>query len=472
MTAAIPDLVAQLAALAGGRRVEVDVDVIGARHVLPSVFDVTGVATAAVGAAAAAVAELVAARTDGPPPRALVGTRQACAAFLAERLFTPIGWERAASLDPLTGDYETADGWIRLHTNYLAHRRAAMRGLGVPVDATRDAVATVARNVAGDELEQAVVDAGGAAAVMRTTEAWRRHEHGAATADEPPLRVVTAAVAPEPRWAGRVADRPLAGVRVLDLTRVIAGPVCTKVLAAFGAEVLRIDPPGFEEVPALLPETTVGKRCAALDLRGDDGRRRFGELVEHADVVVHGLRPGAMEGLGFGTDALRRRNPGIVIARLDAYGWDGPWAARRGFDSLVQMSTGIAAAGAVAAGTDRPHPLPAQALDHATGYLLATAVIRGLTRRLRTGEPVDVMASLLGTAHLVLANPRPDGLALEPPSFGTAETIDVHTAWGPARAVPCPVIVDGWQPCWGVEAGPVGRDPATFDRRLGQDAAD
>jgi crotonobetainyl-CoA:carnitine CoA-transferase CaiB-like acyl-CoA transferase len=462
VTAAIPDLVAQLAGLAGEPPIGGDLDVTGTRHVLPSVFDVTGVATAAIGAAAAAVAELVAARTGGPPPPARVNTRQACVAFLSERAFTPIGWERVAFLDPVSGDYETADGWIRLHTNYVAHRRAALRALGLPDDATRDAVAAAARWAAGDELEQAVVDAGGAAAAMRTTEAWRCHEHGAATAAEPPLRVVAAAAAPDPRWAGPAPDRPLAGVRVLDLTRVIAGPVCTKVLAAFGADVLRIDPPGFEEVPALLPETTVGKRCAALDLTADEGCHHFGELVEQADVVVHGLRPGAMEGLGLGTAALRRRNPGIVTARLDAYGWSGPWTARRGFDSLVQMSVGIAAAGAAAAGVDRPHPLPAQALDHATGYLLATAVIRGLTRRLTTGVPVDVTASLLGTANLVLGQPVPDGLALDPPSFETADTIDVRTEWGPARAVPCPVAVDGWPPRWDVEAGPLGRHPATF----------
>jgi CoA-transferase family III len=462
VTAAIPGLVAELAGLADGPTIGADLAVSGARHVLPSVFDVTGVASAAVGAAAAAVAELVAVRTGGPTPRVRVGTRQACVAFLGELAFTPIGWERTGFLDPVTGDYEAADGWIRLHTNYLAHRRAALRALDLPEDAARDAVAAAVRGTACGELEQAVVDSGGAAAAMHTTDVWRRHEHGAATAEEPPLRVAPAPAAPRPGWAGLSPDRPLAGVRVLDLTRVIAGPVCTKVLAAFGADVLRIDPPGFEEVPALLPETTVGKRCAALDLTAEDARRRFGDLVEQADVVVHGLRPGAMEGLRFGTDALRRRNPGIVTARLDAYGWTGPWASRRGFDSLVQMSTGIAAAGAVAAGVDRPQPLPAQALDHATGYLLAAAVVRGLTRRLTTGEAADITASLLGTANLLLANPVPDGLALERPSFEAADTIEVRTLWGPARAVPCPVSVDGWPPRWDVEAGPLGRHPAAW----------
>src|SRR5690606_28759131 len=134
-------------------------------------------------------------------------------------------------------------------------------------------------------------------------------------------------------------------------------PVATRFLAGYGADVLRIDPPGFAEVPALLPDTTVGKRCAWLDLTTVDGRQRFEALVASADVLVCGLRPGALDRLGFDTAALRERNPSLIIAALDAYGWEGPWRDRRGFDSLVQMSCGIAAAGAAAAGADQPVPL-------------------------------------------------------------------------------------------------------------------
>jgi crotonobetainyl-CoA:carnitine CoA-transferase CaiB-like acyl-CoA transferase len=249
---------------------------------------------------------------------------------------------------------------------------------------------------------------------------------------------------------------------VLDLTRVIAGPVCTRVLSAFGADVLRIDPPGFDEVPALLPDTTAGKRCAALDLATDAGRRAVVALLEDADVVVHGLRPGAMEALGLGVDELAAINPGLVTAGLDAYGWQGPWAGRRGFDSLVQMSTGIAAAGAAAAGEERPRPLPAQALDHGTGYLLATAVLRALTVRLQTGAPSHVRASLLGTANALLRLPAPAGPVPGPLTIDDAATEPVATAWGPARAARCPVAVDGCPPRWDVPAGPLGRDLAAF----------
>ena len=161
---------------------------------------------------------------------------------------------------------------------------------------------------------------------------------------------------------------------MLDLTRVIAGPVCTGFLAGHGADVLRIDPPGFDEVAALLPIVTAGQAVRGARPHDPTGRERFVELVADADVVVHGMRPGRWSGSASAA-ALRRINPALVDAGLDAYGWCGPWAGRRGFDSLVQMSCGIAAAGALAAGVDRPVPLPAQALDHGTGYLLAAGVM-------------------------------------------------------------------------------------------------
>ena len=465
MSPPIRDLVSRLFIAAGAPDAPppvAAVEVTGARHVLPSAFDVTALAAATTGAAALAVSELAAVRAGSGPAAVRVDTRRAAVAFLSEQAFRPIGWERPVLLDPTTGDYEAGDGWIRLHTNYRHHRRAALGALGLSDGSTRDDVAAVVAGRPATELETAVVAAGGAAAAMRTTDAWRAGPHGAATVREPALRVQSRGTAPGPRWRDIPPERPLAGVRVLDLTRVIAGPVCTRVLAAFGADVLRIDPPGFEEVAAIIPDTTAGKRCAALDLATAGGRESLTELLRAADVVVHGLRPGAMEANGFATDEMRAINPGLVTARLDAYGWTGPWAGRRGFDSLVQMSVGIAAAGAVAAGVERPTPLPAQALDHGTGYLLAAAVVRALAHRARGGGGADITASLLGTANVLLGMPVPDGLAPPRPSFEPNDTEPVDTMWGPARAAPCPLVVDGWPARWIVPAGPLGRDPATF----------
>lgn len=424
--------------------------------VLPSVFDVTGLAASAVGVAALAAAELVATRNGTALPPVTVDTRQACAAFLCEALFQPVEWERPPIWDPIAGDYEAADGWVKLHTNYAAHRAAALRALELG-DADRAEVTAAVAGRPAAEIEAAVVAQGGCAAAMRTAEAWAAHPHGAAVAGTRPVTVT--ASSPAAASPLEPADRPFAGVRVLDLTRVIAGPVCTRFLAAHGARVLRVDPPGFEEVPALLPETTAGKHCTALDLRDEAGRATFERLVTEADVIVHGLRPGALAGLGLGPEALRRRNPALVIAALDAYGWTGPWAGRRGFDSLVQMSCGIAAA---PTGGASPRPLPTQALDHGTGMLLAAAVARALTERQRSGAGADIAAALVGTAGTLMASPVPGGLEAPAPAWGDGDLEDRATAWGPARAVPVPGHIDGIGTHLAVDPGPLGRHAPAF----------
>ena len=201
------------------------------------------------------------------------------------------------------------------------------------------------------------------------------------------------------------AGRPLAGVKVLDLTRVLAGPAATRFLAGYGADVLRIDPPDWNE-PAIEPEVTLGKRCARLDLRQASDRSRFELLISEADLFIHGYRPEALDALGYGEDIRRALNPSLVDVRLDAYGWSGPWRSRRGFDSLVQMSTGIAAAGRAWCGGDKPVPLPVQALDHATGYLMAAAAVHGLALRLSRGQATSAGLSLARTAALLMGTPR------------------------------------------------------------------
>lgn len=439
-------LVPQVWDAVGGRAGELDrLTVTGPRAVLPSAYDVTGLAVASVAAATLAVTELAG------DASVTVDSREACAAFVAERLFRPIGWALPPVWDPIAGDYPTADGWIRLHTNYVHHRAAATRALGLPADAGREQVAAAVRERAGDALEDAVVGAGGCAAILRDRGAWLATGAGATAAALPLVDV-------RPTGATRFSPTdgpPLSGLRVLDLTRVIAGPTCTRFLAAYGAEVLRIDPPGFAEVPALLPLTTEGKRCAAIDLADPAGRARLLDLLADAHVLVHGLRPGALDGLGLGADVLAERFPSLVVGSLSAYGTVGPWGRRRGFDSLVQMSTGIVAAETARAGTPGLTPLPAQALDHATGYLLAA----GIGRLLADGSAGAVTTALAATAHLLAEAPPPDADAVG--LSGDEPLVERATAWGPALAVPVPgrtgVVLDDV-----LSAGPLGRDPATW----------
>lgn len=435
----------------------------GPPAVLPSAFDVTGFATACVATTVGALAELVAARTGVPAPAASVDRLAASASFRFEGLMAAEGWELPPIWDPVAGDYRTADGWIRLHTNYRHHLDAVLAVLDVPAE--RDAVAAEVAGCRGEELEAAVVAAGGCAAIMRTAEAWAAHPAGLATAAERP--VVLGAPVPisggtGPDLAARPGSAPLAGIRVLDLTRVIAGPVATRYLAAHGADVLRIDPPGFEEVPALLPDATAGKRCAWLDLGSDEGRERFVELVAEAHVVVGGLRPGALAGLGLAPGDLRVINPSLITVTHDAYGWSGPWARRRGFDSLVQMSTGIAAAGAAHAGTDRPTPLPAQALDHGVGHLLAAATCRAITQLVVDGTTSEVRGSLVGASNVLRATSGPAGAP--DVTLADAPTEVVGTAWGRLHHAPLAGRIDRHAPRWAIEAGPLGRHAPSFAR--------
>jgi hypothetical protein len=342
---------------------------------LPAAFAVSDLAAATIAAAGLAVSDLVAVSNGSP----CVQVDRRLASFWFGTSLQPQGWSMPPVWDPLAGDYATVDGWIRLHTNAPHHREAALAVVGEAGDKAR--VAAAVSQWRADELESAVVKRGGCAAAMRPLDAWREHPQGRSVAGEPLLWWEE--TDPEHARSPRVAPgRPLTGIRVLDLTRVLAGPVATRFLAGFGAEVLRIDPPSWDE-PAFVPEVGLGKRCARLDLRASDGRERFFGLLRGADVLVHGYRPDALARLGLGSEMRRQARPGLIDVSLDAYGWTGPWCGRRGFDSLVQMSAGIADEGMRRFGKDRPTPLPVQALDHATGYLMATAVVRALRRRRR-----------------------------------------------------------------------------------------
>jgi crotonobetainyl-CoA:carnitine CoA-transferase CaiB-like acyl-CoA transferase len=425
----------------------------GPAAVLPSFYDVTGLATAAVGVATLAAATVASARTGSARPEVSVDSLHAAAAYLGERLLAPAGWELGRLWEPIAGDYQAADGWIRLHTNYEYHRRAALQVLRVDPDGAR--VAEAVRSWPAEALQEAIVGEGGCAAAMHDAAAWTSHRHGRHAILEPAVAIDVRAGGAPTVLEG--ASRPLAGVRVLDLTRVIAGPVCTGFLAAHGAEVLRIDPPGFVEVPALVPYVTAGKRCASLDLRSNSGRAIFEGLVSEADVLVHGLRPGALAGLGFPSEVLDRLRPGLIVAALDAYGWTGPWAGRRGYDSLVQMSCGAAAAG----GDDRPRPLPAQALDHTSGYLLASAVCLGLSARIRGRSRLSARVSLVGVANVLMSRPRLT-LDLGPPEWPDSIFEEASTEWGAIRRVRCPGRIAGSEPSWSIPPGPLGRHPAAW----------
>jgi crotonobetainyl-CoA:carnitine CoA-transferase CaiB-like acyl-CoA transferase len=242
-----------------------------------------------------------------------------------------------------------------------------------------------------------------------------------------------------------VPERPLAGLRVLDLTRVLAGPMATRLLAGFGAQVLRVGPPDYDEPNGIgSGELTLGKRCAELDLKTADGRAWFAHLLGGADVLVHGLRPGALESLGFDAATRQAISPGLIEVTLSAYGWTGPWRGRRGFDTLVQQSTGMALAGGARAGTGVPYRWPLSILDHSTGYLMAAAAVAAVARRVRTGHGSVSRVSLARVARWLTSGPaQDDEQELELPLPGPLDPAVYDSPVGPVRRLRWPMLVEG-----------------------------
>ncbi len=405
---------------------------------LPSVYRVTDLASASIGVAGLATAELL--RDSGlhlpDSGTADAAARDAAAVVTVDRglasawygsAIRSLGWAMPQVWDPLARNYRADDGWIRLHTNAPNHRAAALSVLGVAADysAVHRAVSTWSASA----LESAIVEAGGCAAVMRSRTDWAAHPQGAAVAAEPLLEWRVEGPGDESRSWAPSPSRPLRGLRVLDLTRVIAGPVASRFLARLGADVLRIDPPDWEE-DALVANMTLGKHTARLDAKTREGHLRLRELLGSADVLVHGYRHGALEELGFGADIRRELRPDLIDVSLNAYGFTGPWSQRRGFDSLVQMSSGIAERGMHWASSSEPTPLPVQALDHSAGYLLAAAAIRGITMRRSDGLGRSVRTSLARVAEVLASGGE---LALDGPILDRAEpTEPLETPWGDA----------------------------------------
>ena len=360
---------------------------------LASTLAVAECATASVAACLGAAGKLASTRT-GTSPDLSLDTAHVAAAVRSERLLRDPAGNAVEGFAPLSRLWRCADGWVRTHANYPWHRAALLQALGVTEDA-HVAEAVAARPA--DEVEKAVYARGGLAVAARTPQQWTAER----PPDDSPL-VGMAALGPAAALPPPGGPLPAAGLRVLDLTRVIAGPVATRMLAALGADVLRVDGPHRPELPLHAVDGIIGKASTTLDAAGD----AFRGLAAQADVIVTGYRPGALDRFGLGPATIAERHPGTILVTLSAWAPGGVWGGRRGFDSLVQVATGIG----WAAGDGRhPGALPCQVLDHATGYLLAAGTLAALTRRARDGVATHVHASLERTARWLLEQGPRDG---------------------------------------------------------------
>ncbi|VWX62802.1 Carnitine dehydratase [Burkholderiales bacterium 8X] len=435
------------------------VDLAGRDPVLPSSFAVGAAAQASIAAAALAACELGQVRGTG---------RQQVSVDLAHAAAECIGWfsidgKEPALWDRFSGLYRSADGWVRLHANFAHHRDGALRLLGLdPPTAERADAEAAMRRWTSLDFETAAAEAGLVAAALRTFDEWDATPQAAAIAAQPLFRIRRIGDAPPLTLPSLLpSTRPLAGVKVLELTRILAGPVGGRTLAAHGADVMLVNSPRLPNI-ASIAETSRGKLSAHLDLTLAQGREDLWRLLEDAHVFVQGYRPGGLAALGFDPATLAARRPGIVCVSLSAYGSEGPWAGRRGFDSLVQTAMGFNAAEAEASGAEKPRALPMQILDQATGYLMAMCTAAALVRQQREGGSWLAEVSLAQTGHWLRGLGRvPGGGDIEPASIEPWKTC-ATSGFGELSALGHSATLDRTPPGWDRPSMPPGSHPPAW----------
>jgi crotonobetainyl-CoA:carnitine CoA-transferase CaiB-like acyl-CoA transferase len=396
----------QVWAIAGGEPAALArVTLSGDDPLLPTDVRIGTAAAAVIAATGLAASEIWRLRT-GRGQSVTVDLRAAIAAFRSERYLRVNGGPAPDGRSPLFGFYPAGDGrWIQIHANMPHHHAGHVRFLGC--EETRESMAAAVATWKAQDLEDALNAAGLPAGMVREREEWLAHPHARAVAELPLLEIVRVGdSAPEPFRGG---DRPLAGVRVLDLTRVIAGPEGGRMLASHGADVLLVSAPHLPNLPSHVIDFGLGKRSASLDLRRAGDADRLRALIGGADVFAQSYRPGALAKLGFAPEDVARIRPGIVYVTLSAYGHAGPWRERRGFETLIQSVSGLAHEQGFGGGLGRPQHLPAQVVDHATGYLAALGALIALARRAREGGSYLVRVSLVQTGRWVDALGRVRG---------------------------------------------------------------
>ncbi|MBR0824203.1 CoA transferase [Bradyrhizobium manausense] len=432
---------------------------------LPSSFRVAVAAQVSVAAAGLAAAEIWKLRS-GQVQDIAVNMRHAVAECRSERYLRVDDKPPPPAWDAIAGVYKTGDNrFVRCHTNFPHHRDAVCNVLNCKPE--REQVQAALMQWKGEDFETAAYAAGGVVALMRSHDEWSELPQAQALAKLPLISIKKIGDAPPKPWPR--GDRPLSGVRVLDLSRVIAGPVAGRTLAVHGADVLLVSGPNLPAIPWLTIDTGRGKLTTFIELKREEGRKQLRDLLADADIFSQGYRPRSLAALGFAPEDAAKLNPGIVYVTLSAYGHAGPWAERRGFDSLVQTATGFNHAEGEAAGIDGPKELPAQMLDHATGYLMAFGAMIAKARQAREGGSWHVRVSLAQTGRWLWSLGRlADGLKAEEL---TSEAVHLSfiepmpSGFGALRAVTHSAVLSKTPARWAHPAMPLGSHPPQWPAR-------
>ena len=459
------EILADLWTLAGGDPAALDaVALTGEEPQLPSSFRVAAAAQASIAAAGLAAAQIWKLRS-GQSQDVAVDMRHAVVECRSERYLRVDGKPPGPTWDAIAGIYRTRDRrYVRLHTNFRHHRDAVCKVLNCKPE--RDDVQAALMQWDGEAFETAAYAGGCVVALMRSHDEWLATPHAKALAELPPFSIEKIGEAAPRPWPG--GDRPLAGVRVLDLSRVIAGPVAGRTLAVHGADVLLISGPDLPAIPWLTIDTGRGKLTSFVELKSEQGRDVFRDLVANADIFSQGYRPRALASLGFSPQDAAKISPGIVYVSLSAYGHAGPWADRRGFDSLVQTASGFNHAEGQAAGVEGPKELPAQMLDHGTGYLMAFGAMMAKARQSREGGSWHVRVSLVQTGQWLWNLGRvADGFKTGDLKSDAVSPFveEVSSGFGPLRSVSHSAALSKTPAFWARPAMPLGSHPPQWPAR-------
>jgi crotonobetainyl-CoA:carnitine CoA-transferase CaiB-like acyl-CoA transferase len=441
----------------------------GTDPILPTPFRIGETSAAALAAVGLAVSDLWKLRTGRPQTIAL-DARQATASLRSGHYLKMDGAHVSTERNTIMGVYPAKNGrWSYLHCNFPNHRAAALSVLGVPEE--REAVRKAVAQWDALELEEAIIAAKGAGGMVRTMDEWAKHPQAAAIASLPLMEIVKIGDgAPQKLPDG---DRPLSGIRVLDLTRVLAGPTCARTLAEHGADVLKITGAHLPNIGYQEYDTGHGKLSAHLDLREATDVEILKGLVRETDVFSQGYRPGTLGARGFSPEALAKLRPGIVFVSLCAFGHVGPWASRRGFDTVVQTVSGITSRQGQLFPGAAPGPqfYPVSAIDYLTGYLMAFGAMVALARRAREGGSWLVRISLAQTGRWLVGRGQVPEAQLEdvPKEFTPDElerwSITSDTPVGRLRHLGPVLRMSETAPRWARPSVPLGHNEPVWPKR-------
>ncbi|MFI5047339.1 MAG: CoA transferase [Acidimicrobiia bacterium] len=409
----------------------------------------------------AAAAELWSLRT-GRRQQVVVDARHAAAELLSGRRVQVVDpdrrpdWAQIVRSASVVGIYATRDDrHVQLHGSFH-DGPVVLDELALPPDAPREAIEAAVAGRDSFELEAALVAQRLCGGVVLAPAEWAEHPQAHAIAGRPAVTLTRIGDAPrEPMPDG---DRPTSGVRVLDLTRVLAGPTAAKVMAEHGADVLHVSAPGLEHGGPFEIDTGFGKRQTFLDMRVDEELERLRELARDADVFSQGYRLGALAARGLGPEQLAALRPGIVYVSENCYGPEGPWSVRPGWEQLAQAATGMSWREGAAVGLP-PRLAPAAVNDYGTGFLAAYGALTALGRRATEGGSWHVQVSLCQTAEWYQRlgdNDAPAG-----PGFG-GEDADAYLVerdtpgFGVVRHVPPSVWMSETPPRFDLPPSPLG----------------